>query len=261
MKDDRDRAEAIIYDYDPRDRDEGLEVVDREDLLLWSRPGPTKWTSSVRKAHWTEGQADARIQEVLAFFRERGRAFVWFVAPSTTPRDLSSRLERAGLVPEQRTRLLLADLPLVGLRVNSQIRIVETRSREEVETRLRFAWPAWSEEVIRSEASDRLRSQSVYGERAGSLLAYLGDAPIADASWRDSMDGETIYLTGAGTREQHRGKAVYQTLTAHRLSAAVARGCKYAVIQARPDTSMPILLRRGFREVGEVSVLSWEPPG
>lgn len=258
--DDRTRAEAIVHDYDPRDRDDGLEILERDDLLLWSRPGPTKWSSSVRRIHWTEHEADARIGEVLTFFRQRGRAFVWFVGPSATPPDLALRLERAGLALEQRTHLLIAELPVVGLRTNPEVRIVETRTREETEAHLRFAWPDWPEEVIRSEATDRLRSRAVYGERAGSLLAYLDDVPVADASWRDSTDGATVYLTGAGTRETHRGKGIYQSLTAHRLKAAAARGCRYAVIQARADTSMPILQRRGFRDVGEVSVYSWSPP-
>lgn len=253
------RAEAIIYDYDPRDRDEGLEMIERQDLLLWSRAGPTKWTSSVRKTSWNESTAGAGIREVVSYFEERQRPFVWFVGPSSTPQDLSSRLERAGLVLEQRTRLLIAELPIHGLRINEEIRIVESWTREAVEARLRFAWPSWSEETIRSEATDRLRQKRLYGDRAGGLLAYFEEVPVADANWRDSTDGQTVYLTGAGTREAYRGRGIYQTLTAHRLQRAIRRGCTYAVIQSRMDTSMPILMRRGFRDVGEVSVFSWGP--
>jgi GNAT superfamily N-acetyltransferase len=252
-------AEAIIYDYDPRDRQSDLEIVDRPDLLMWTRPGPTKWFSSVRIARWNAAQADDRIQEALAFFRERHRPFVWHVSPSSAPADLGVRLERAGLVLEQKTRLLVAELPVQGLRVNDHVRIVDTRTSDEVEARLRFAWPAWTDEEIQSETKERMRSLELYGERAGFLLAYLGDAAVADASWRDSTDGRTVYLIGAGTRDEHRGKGIYQTLTAYRLDHALARGCRYAIIQARMDTSMPILLRRGFRDVGETSVFSWAP--
>jgi GNAT superfamily N-acetyltransferase len=181
------------------------------------------------------------------------------VLPSSSPPDLGARLERAGLAREQVTRLLIAELPVRGLRGNSDVRIIDTRMPDEVEARLRFAWPDWSDDVIRSEVADRLRSLDVYRDRAGYLLAYLGEVPVADAAWRDSTDGSAVYLTGAGTRQEHRGKGIYQALTAYRLERALARGCRYAVIQARMDTSMPILLRRGFRDVGETSVYSWAP--
>ena len=252
-------AEAIVYDYDERDRESDLEIVERADLLMWARPGPTKWTSSVRKTDWGSDEADRRIEEVLAFFRERARPFVWHVTPSTRPHDLAARLKKAGLVHEQTTRLLIAELPVRGLRWNTHVRIVDARTPAEVEARLRFAWPDWDYEVIRSEVADRLRFLGLYGERAGFLLAYLSDTPVADAAWRDSTDGFAVYLTGAGTRPEHRGKGIYQALTRHRVDRAVARGCRYAVIQARMDTSMPILLRRGFRDVGETSVYSWAP--
>lgn len=253
-------AEAIVYDYDDRDRGgPDLEIVERPDLLLWTRPGPTIWTSSVRLSRWGPEEADRRIQEVIAYFRERNRPFVWFVLPSSAPADLPDRLLQAGLVRTDVSRLLVAELPVQGLRRNDDVRIIETRTPEEIAARLRFAWPAWSEGTIHSEVADRLRTLEVYGARAGALLAYLGDAPVADAAWRDSTDGCTVYLSGAGTRETHRGKGIYQTLTAYRLEHAMERGRRYAVIQARPDTSMPILLRRGFRDVGETSVYSWIP--
>lgn len=252
-------AEGIVHDYDPRDRPDGLEIVDRADLVMWTRPGPTKWMSSVRVTRWDPTEADAQIQEVLVFFRERVRPFVWFVTPSSAPSDLADRLTQAGLQLEQRTRLLVAELPVAGLRRNEDVTIVDCRTAEETEARLRFAWPDWSDEVIRAETADRLRSLALYGDRFGGLLAYQGDTPVADANWRDSTDGRAIYLTGGGTRPEHRGKGIYQTLTAQRLTSAARRGCRYAVIQARVDTSMPILLRRGFQDVGEVSVFEWSP--
>lgn len=41
----------------------------------------------------------------------------------------------------------------------------------------------------------------------------------------------------------------------------MARGCRYAAIQADESTSMPILLRHGFTDVGVVPVLARRPSG
>lgn len=107
-------AEGILYDYDPRDRVSDLELVERPDLLMWTRPGATKWSSSVRLARWDPDEADRRIQEVLTFFRERGRPFVWHVGPSSVPADLAIRLGHAGLAREHVTRLPVTELPVQG---------------------------------------------------------------------------------------------------------------------------------------------------
>lgn len=254
-----DLAETILYDYDPRDRPDDLELVERPDLLMWTRPSPTKWSSSVRLARWRADEVEQRIDDVLAFFRARGRPFVWHVGPSSTPSDLPRRLERRGFVREPATRLLVSRLPVDGFRPHRDVRMVDALGPRDVEAFLRFGHPTWSEVEVRSELPDRLRYLDVYGGRAGFVLAYLGETLVANAAWRCSTDGRAVYLTGAGTMEEHRGKGIYQTLTHYRLTLAAALGCRYAVIQAQVDTSMPILQRRGFSEAGEVSVLSWQP--
>lgn len=252
-------ADAILYDYDPRDRPDGLEVVDRPDLLMWTRPSPTKWSSGVRVARWGADEAEQRIDEVLAFFQARGRPFVWRVGPSSTPSDLPLRLAQRGLAHEPASRLLVAPLPVHGLRVNRDVRVLDAREPRDVAAFLRFGHPAWSEDDVQAELPDRLRYLDMYGLRAGFVLGYLGDELVANAAWRCSSDGRAMYLTGAGTLKEHRGKAIYQTMTQHRLARAATLGCGYAVIEAQVDTSAPILSRRGFADVGGVSVLTWEP--
>lgn len=252
-------AEAILYDYDPRDLPTDLELMERPDLLMWSRPSPGKWSSSVRRVRWDEDEAERRIDHVLSFFRERDRAFVWHVGPSSSPADLPLRLERRGLAREPETRLLIAQLPVEGFRADSDVRVVEARDPAEIKAYLRFAHPDWTVDQVRRELPERIRFLDVYRGSAGFLLAYFGGELVANAAWRDSTDGHAVYLTGAGTKDEHRGRGIYQTLTRYRLARALARGRRYAVIQARTDTSMPILLRRGFTEAGAVSVFSWEP--
>lgn len=61
-------------------------------------------------------------------------------------------------------------------------------------------------------------------------------------------------LTGAGTREQFRGRGVYSTLVAYRTERALARGRRFASFRADPRTSAPILLKRGFRDHGSIAV-------
>ncbi|HEX9435749.1 MAG TPA: GNAT family N-acetyltransferase [Candidatus Limnocylindria bacterium] len=250
-------AEGILYDYDVGYVPPDLEIVERDDVLMWTRPSPTKWSSSVRVAKWSTDEAARRIDEVIAFFAARRRPFVWHVGPSSRPEDLAERLRTRGFHDTDPTRLLIAGLPIRGLRAGD-VRIVEARERVRIREYLRFGHPDWTDEQVESEIGERQLFIDRYGERGGFLLAYMDGASVANAAWRDSTDGRAVYLTGAGTLPEHRRKGIYQTLVAYRTDRAISRGCRYAVIQAQVDTSMPILLRRGFVDVGPVNVLSSE---
>ena len=69
------------------------EIVARDDRLLslgalLEHP----WSSQVHWVRWTEDEAEARIDEVLGFFRRRRQAFVWLVTAKSTPASLGERL-------------------------------------------------------------------------------------------------------------------------------------------------------------------------
>lgn len=252
-------AEAVLWDYDPRYMPEGTEGIEREDLVLWTRPSPSKWSSGVRLARWSEADVERGIDEVFRHFDDLGRPFVWNVGPSSRPRDLADRLRARGMTDESRTRLLFAPLPLPEMR-RADVRIVDAREPATIGAFLRFGHPGWSEDDVADAIPERRLFLDVYDERAGLLLAYIGDELVANAAWRDSTDGRCVYLTGAGTIPVHRGRGIYQTLVAYRCERAMgARGCRYAAIQAQEDTSMPILLRHGFTDVGVVPVLARRP--
>ena len=79
--------------------------------------------SRVAYAKWSAADAERRIDELLAFFG--GTQFNWYVGPSSMPDDLVARLERRGLVVQQRPRLMTAALPLFG-----ELRRADMRSRQ-----------------------------------------------------------------------------------------------------------------------------------
>src|SRR5688500_3594872 len=114
-------AEAIMWDYELDFMPEGMEIVDREDLLMWKRPtGPfaqRRWSNRVSYVRTTSDQVDRTIDEVFAFFGPV--AFTWVVGPTSRPLDLTSRLVTRDLVDVGDGDLLTAALPISGLRDNA----------------------------------------------------------------------------------------------------------------------------------------------
>ena len=61
-----------------------------------------------------------------------------------------------------------------------------------------------------------------------------------------------VFLIGGCTAPWARGRGLYRALVRARWEDAVRRGTPALVTQAKPDTSLPILLRLGFVEVCRV---------
>lgn len=227
-------AEAMMWDYERDFMPEGMEIVEREDLLMWRRPdGPLaqrRWSNRVSYVRTSTDRVERIIDEVIAFFGPV--PFTWVVGPSSRPGDLA------------------------GLRVRRDLEIVDVESEELALTGLRLAHPDADE----SEMTEMLRERLAYlrhpGRQGGYLVAFLAGESVANAGYRHSSDGSTVYLTGAETVERFRGRGVYQALVAHRATAAEKRGCRYAAIRARRDTSLPILTKRGFVEHGHLPIFA-----
>ena len=245
-----------MWDYEVDWLPPGMEVVDRPEILMWRhRRGPSaqqRWRNRVSFVRTSRRAVDGLIGEAIAFLD--GLQFTWVVGPSSSPGDVRVRLSERGLVDIGDGDLLTADLPLRGLRLDPSVRIIEARDEHVVRLGLSLAHPLAPPAEIDSMLADRMAYLAHPTRRGGYLVAFIGDEPVANAGFRYSADGSTVYLSGAETVERFRGRGVYQSLVAYRADAAVRRGCRYAAIRARRDTSLPILSKRGFVDHGHLPI-------
>ena len=81
-------AEGIMWDYEPDFMPEGMEILDRKDLLMWKRPhGPLaqrRWSNVISYVRTTSDQIERTIDEAFAFFGPV--VFTWVVGPTSSPR-------------------------------------------------------------------------------------------------------------------------------------------------------------------------------
>jgi len=237
-----------------------MEIVSRPDLLMWRlRGGPAsrgRWANRVSFLRSSSDGVEKVIDEALAFLS--GTRFTWLVGPTSQPRDLTQRLHDRGLIDGGDGNLLSARLPLIGLRTAPQLRIVEVEQPETARLTVEITNSGATAAERAAMVSDRLEQVRRSGGQLGYLLGLVDDTPVATASYRYSSDGQTVYLSGAETVPAFRGRGIYQSLVAYRLAAAERRGCVYAAIRAQRDSSMPILMRRGFVDHGHLPI--FEPP-
>lgn len=234
----------------------GTEIVARPDLLL-SSSGTLPdhpWSSTVHWARWTEDEAETRISEVLDFFRSRRQAFVWLVTDRSTPASLGERLASCGFIREMDCRMLVAELPLAGLRANPDVRVLMVADRAGVRDGVRVDHPGWDDARAAPEVDDRMRR---LGTSLHVAVAYLGDNPVGTARWSINRPLRVVEFSGAVTLAGYRGRGIYSSLVAFRSAHAAREGCTLATIIADRSTSAPILLKRSFRDIGPATYYLW----
>lgn len=231
-----------------------VETMPREDVRATTREYPFKWGSSVSGARWSEGNVEERIDEVMEFFRARGRSFVWWIGPSSTPAGLPARLERRGFVSQGEFAAMTAELPLDLARTSPAIEVIEVHDERTALDSVRVSFWQATDDQIRWLARERADYVRCAERRGGFVVGYLDGKPVSTAFWRDTPDGRLVYFGGGATPPAFRGRGAYSALVAYRAARAAGRGVRWAAVSADRSTSAPILARRGFRDHGPLLV-------
>jgi hypothetical protein len=205
-------------------------------------PFPDANANTVGAATLTRDNADETIRQVRDLFAGQNKGFSWLVGPRTTPADLGSRLTRAGLVKEEEMAgMVLTDLH-APIQANPEVTIRQGTTAEMLEASaiIARAYGGFSEEY------SRLRTEALmmYGGelRVRGYLAYVqGNSDPVAFSYLAHIPGQPIVLMyGAATLNEHRGRGIYTSLAAR-------------------DTSAPICVKLGFREVCSLELYVWAP--
>jgi len=244
-------AERVALDDEPEC--EGAERVDRGDVRYTLGPDALPWSNQVAYARWRPEVVEERAMEIIAMFRDRGVAFTWQIGPNTDAVGLSRVLATQGLHREIDALLLTAKIPIRGRLPDHDLRLVEEHDERSATDAIRIDRERTRDEVrLRVEA--RLRYLACPTRRGGGVVAYRRDQAVGYGAWRYGSDGETVYLHRASTLQPHRRTGVYSAILGWRLDRAVRDGKTTAVVMAERASSAPILMRKGFREVGALQI-------
>ena len=236
---------------------EGFERFDRGDVRykIGSEPAvrPSPWSSGVDYARWRPAEVEARAAEMIGVFRERGLPFTWSIGPNTDAPGLAAVLVASGLHKEIDALILTAKIPIRGRLPLHDLRLVEELDERTATDALRI-----DRDLVGEELQARVEKKLTYlrcpSRRGGGVVAYRRDLAVGYARWRYGTDGDAVYLHNAHTLRPHRRTGVYTAILGWRLERAVKDGKTTAVVVAERSTSAPILMRKGFREVGALQI-------
>jgi N-acetylglutamate synthase-like GNAT family acetyltransferase len=208
----------------------------------------------------TPGEADRTIASVCDHFARQRKAFGWMVGPSAKPEDLGAKLAKAGLTKMfDAAGMALIDLG-IRFHVNPAVRIREATPEDVAvasET-MAEAFPA-PKDVVQFMYQVLFRDRERLKTRI--YLAYMegNDEPVACSSMGFVPGKPIVHLRGAATHKKYRGRGIYGSLLAQRLTDAREDGAEAAVIQAILTTSAPVCRRLGFAELCRLQFYTWFP--
>lgn len=233
--------------------------------LFWAGSGDAHPGSNrVGNVRWGEADADKRIEEIIAYYRDRNAGFTWFTGPFDSPPDMRARLERHGLALAGDQALMvragLDNLDDVPMNPDVEIELLDGSNDESIESAVQvmakcFHFTPEQVEERRPGFFDRIKNPE-FRKWEISYLARLGGIPAAGA--RLILRGGIAYLGGASTLPEYRGRKIYSTLLRRRLQVARERRYQIAAIHAEP-MSRRVVSRFGFRELARYYLYGWMP--
>lgn len=223
--------------------------------VTWGTTGiPLAPFNGVSGTTFSETTADARIAEILGWFRERRIDMTWWVGPTTTPADLGRRLEAQGLVADEIAPGLAC--PLDGWRPpplppGVTVTPVEDRAAFHVATEIMFEGFEIPTEVL--PLFEERFADFCLGPAAiqRTWLAHLDGRPVATSLGFVVDDVVGIY--NVATRADARRRGAGAAVTAAPMGEAARRGARWAILESSP-IGRSMYERLGYRQVSEVTV-------
>lgn len=258
-----DHRSVLLAAYDKQLRG----VAEMHGAQSWDRDGP------LYRAMWAHGgfvsyeslagveDLDEVIERTVAYFAGIGQVeeFEWKSRGHDDPADLDTRLQAAGLVPEEVETVMVGEAAKLAVEVELPPEVVIRRVDQLPErTEVMAAVSAMQREVFGGGPSPQevMARLDRMGDDEQFWAAEAGDTIVCAGRLSRVGGSEFAGLWGGATRPEWRGKGIYRALTAARANAAIADGVRLLHCDCTA-MSRPILERSGLVAVTTTTPYRW----
>ncbi len=231
----------------------GAVVEDRDDVLAVRTDLPLTFLNGISRTAFA-ADANERVRETAAWFRDRGTPFRWWLTPSVEPPDLIRVLAANGLRHFYYATGMAADISDGGpVREVTGLSIVRVKDGRTLST-----WVDVFAEVFSLSEKAKGVWYDVYSrlDTWRHFLAMLDGRPVATTSL--CLGGEVGGIFHVGTLPEARGRGVGAAVTAAAMREAADTGCTVAALQSS-EMAVNVYRSIGFEVCCELELYDWKP--
>jgi hypothetical protein len=234
------------------------------------RPAPGM--SFILYSRLDETNADAAIEEQIAYFQPLNQRFEWKVYTHDTPSDLVERLTKHGFDVEDPDAVMVLDLeeaPAALLQpVTSDVgtsnvgtsnvgtsNVRRITRPEQLPDVIQILEQVWGEDF--AWVNDRHAEYLNVPGYFSSYVAYVDNHPACVGWTFFYPNSQFAGLWGGSTVAEYRGRGLYTAVLAARAQEAIERGYRFMTIDASP-MSRPIVAKHGFRLLTYAHACEWK---
>jgi ribosomal protein S18 acetylase RimI-like enzyme len=230
--------------------------------LVWfftgqSGPNGVLWS---RFARADKKYVNAKIDEMLAYFKARQVPFGWTIGPSTRPDNLATFLEAHGFRYQDRTLGMAADLLALNenIPLNQELIIREIEDPETLKMLRSIEMKGFgaSAELAQNYFDSYINVGFGKGTPWHHYIGWLNNEPVSIASLFFHAGVAGIY--GVATIPEVRRQGIAATMTLHVLHEAGKQGYRVAILSPS-EMSIAIYRRIGFQEYCKLLHYRWSP--
>ncbi len=246
-------------DHDPQSEQIVLDHLTR---LVWHE----HHAGMVSYSDLTAGNADAAIVAEIDYFRGLNYSFEWKLFSYDTPNDLAKRLSAHGLIQSEEEAVMV--LPIAAapdtLLADVTLDIRKATTDQHFYDMDQVFYEVWKDDPFTEATPTRMSDWLLprYQSHPQSLdvyVVYVDERPVSYGRVEYAEGNPFASIWGGSTLADYRRQGIYTQLVAQRLHAAKARDCTYLTVDARQDTSMPILEKLGFVKIAIATAFNWSP--
>lgn len=204
---------------------------------------------------------ERRIDEAIAWFDERGLPFVWWVLPSSEPRDLRDRLAARGFA------VLPGAMPAMAVDLDGPPRPVVPPGVEIVRVRDASTYRTYCDTLAAgfdapaefADAWFRLVDLG-FGDELALRMFLARTVPDGRpvGTGMAVLAGDTVGLYSIGTLADARGRGIGRAMTLTGMRAGYDAGCRTVLLEAT-DAGYPLYISLGFRTITMIELFVHQP--
>jgi GNAT superfamily N-acetyltransferase len=206
----------------------------------------------------TRLRGGSRIDEIAGIYRQKSRAFRWWVTPASTPSGLGELLLSNGFRHAYDSLGMTADLAKLQTARPADLRIERVHDEAEMHTFCEILGVVFEMPEQSRRAWLSAYTELGFGDDSPwvHFLGYAGDIPVATTSVLIDRDLAGIYLVG--TLASARGRGAGSVLTLHAMQHARDRGARTAALQSS-EMGESVYRSIGFVPGPTLKLYEWRP--